>query len=135
MKKEKLKEDILQEFYKGLDENIGFDSKYGTKLIFHNSWIFIVMFDYRLFAGDNTQKIYLYNEIGEGEFHVPQEKLLVINNNPITKQYQYRAEENTQSTLPTKEEVKHKIKMNLPNLVDSFLKIIEKNNEFLNRNL
>jgi hypothetical protein len=130
MTKDSIREKILKEFNEGLNNKRSIESDY-INLIFYNAYIFVVLFDSRLNAGENTRKVMFANEITESEFVTATEKVLTVYNNPIRREYKFRTMENDLVTPPI-EEVIAKIKQDLPHLVDSFIEQIERNNKYIN---
>lgn len=133
---EELKQKIIKAIEKGLDERANYVFGNSVQIKFYNNWIDLSLFDSRLDEGENTRKVYFAEAITNSEFVGKVEKILIVNNNPIRRQYQYRRESDiTRYSIPTIEDVIQKIKLELPSMVDSFIEQVKLNNEYLNPNI
>jgi hypothetical protein len=132
MNKEELKENIITAFSKALDEKISCDFGSQGKVIFYNNWIFLVLFDSRLKAGENNRKVAVYKESSDEKPFV--EKTLTVVNKGIRREYSYRKDP-LDIILDPIEKVIIDIKQDLPHLVDTFAKQIEINNKYVNPKL
>lgn len=131
-----VKEIIIGAFTKALDERMSYDFSDEGKVVFYNNWIFLVLFDSRLNAGENTRKIMVADPITDSEFISSTEQVLNVYNNPMKLQYQYAHKYmRFELPLPSLEETIDKIKLELPIFVDAFIEQVERNNEYLNPTL
>ena len=134
MWEEKLKSRIISEFTKSLNEGVGLESK-SINLTFNSNkyerWILISMVDPRLNIGENKRVVAVMNPIQAGMFVDHTEKVISVINTPIIKRYQYSNIILDQYLVPSLWKATENAKMDLPYMVDAFIKQIKRNNEYL----
>jgi hypothetical protein len=125
------KEELIKELHKALDSRTNIYSSHVGLTITSNA-IHLAMFDSRLHAGENNRKVAVYQDPSDEKPFV--EKTLTVFNKGIRREYSYRKDP-LDIILDPIEKVIIDIKQDLPHLVDTFAKQIEKNNKYVNPKL